>query len=444
MVFFKKLFLVLFLALLGGLVASFIFIADPPKNEIASAIDLGTPAKNIFGWAWSDNIGWISFNCVQSFCSENRTIRCDSDSDCSGTCEFDTVDCSDTSNYGVSYNSSTRALSGYAWGDNIGWISFDREETGNPPEDPYVSGGGPIAYYNADGTVTGWAKIINMSSDTGWIKFNHGRANPVTVLNNEFLGWAWNGDDNGTPADTSDDLGIGWISFNCANQSECGTSNYKTYINNTPVASDLSAELSAPCGGGEISAILSWSYDDGDEGATDQYAYEIEVRSSGGALVLDTGKVIASTNQKIMDSGLDYNQTYDWQVKVWDNYNLVSEWATAQFYTPDHEFPSAEFTWGPSAESQGTSFSPKALEDVYFASEATAYGGASIASTDWTFADALPNASTTPNPGPVQFQSAGAKEVSLEVTDSDGYSCSLSQSITSQMSLPIWEEIKPE
>ncbi len=55
---------------------------------------------NIVGWAWSDNIGWISMNCV-------------TDSTCG------------TSNYGVNINPATGAMTGYAWSDNIGWISFN-------------------------------------------------------------------------------------------------------------------------------------------------------------------------------------------------------------------------------------------------------------------------------------------------------------------------------
>ncbi|MFA5318509.1 MAG: PKD domain-containing protein [Patescibacteria group bacterium] len=429
--FFKKLFLILFLALLGGIAASFIFIADPLESEIAGAIGLGTPAKNVFGWVWSDNVGWISFNCVQSFCSDNRTLICNGDSDCVGDCEFDTVDCDATSNYGVNYNSATGNLSGYAWGDNIGWINFD--SAGPFPESPNHS----VQYSSVTGDVTGWARIVNKIDEgagEGWIKFD-GWNNDVTVSNNQFYGWAWNKD--------SGETGVGWISFNCANQSECGTSNYKVYINHPPAAENLSSEISGGCAGQLLSATLGWGFSDNDS-ASSESAYEVEVRDSGGGLVLDTGKVAFAAYQRIIGSGLAYNQNYDWQVRVWDNYNLASEWAEGNFTTPLHQAPDPDFTWGPSSGVQGTSFSPSALEDVFFAGSATTYGGATIAEWDWVFADALPNASTTPNPGPIQFQSAGDKEVTLTVTDSDGLNCDITQNITSQMSLPIWEEVKPE
>src|SRR4030065_362935 len=61
---------------------------------------------NIAGYAWSENIGWISFNCINQ-----------------GTCA--------TSNYGVTINSGGD-FSGYAWSENVGWINF-------APAAPYPS-----------------------------------------------------------------------------------------------------------------------------------------------------------------------------------------------------------------------------------------------------------------------------------------------------------------
>jgi len=52
------------------------------------------------GWAWSENYGWISFNCS-------------SDSSCA------------SSNYNVTINQTTGEFNGYAWSQNLGWISFN-------------------------------------------------------------------------------------------------------------------------------------------------------------------------------------------------------------------------------------------------------------------------------------------------------------------------------
>lgn len=52
------------------------------------------------GYAWLDAFGWVSFNCSNH-----------------GGCG--------TSNYSVTINPSTGVFSGYAWNDVVGWISFN-------------------------------------------------------------------------------------------------------------------------------------------------------------------------------------------------------------------------------------------------------------------------------------------------------------------------------
>src|SRR3989344_5086538 len=89
-----------------------------PKAESSTA-------QNVSGFAWSGGagtnpgIGWISFN--------------------------DTSDVSAPPEYGVDVNTITGDFSGNAWSENIGWISFDRSKTNEPPQDPYVGTGGAIA-----------------------------------------------------------------------------------------------------------------------------------------------------------------------------------------------------------------------------------------------------------------------------------------------------------
>ncbi len=73
------------------------------------------------GQAWGENIGWISFN---------------------------------PSNGGVTISSSSGALSGYAWGQNAGWINFSP-----------TNGGVSI---DTSGNFTGYA----WSQNYGWIQFN--------------------------------------------------------------------------------------------------------------------------------------------------------------------------------------------------------------------------------------------------------------------------------
>jgi len=55
---------------------------------------------NLSGWAWSENYGWISFNCSN-------------DDSCA------------SSNYKATVNQTTGDFDGYAWSQNLGWISFN-------------------------------------------------------------------------------------------------------------------------------------------------------------------------------------------------------------------------------------------------------------------------------------------------------------------------------
>lgn len=77
--------------------------------------DAGQSGTGLTGFAWNDAIGWISFNCNQT--SQGGTNVCG------------------TYPYGVQINGSTGDLSGYAWNDTDGWISFNCANNGdcNPP-----------------------------------------------------------------------------------------------------------------------------------------------------------------------------------------------------------------------------------------------------------------------------------------------------------------------
>ncbi len=95
------------------LVVAITIFASTTSQVKAGSLD------NLSGWAWSDNIGWISFN---------------------STTDGSLV------NYGVAINETNKTtngtgdFSGYAWSDNIGWISFNRVDTGNPPGAPFNTG----------------------------------------------------------------------------------------------------------------------------------------------------------------------------------------------------------------------------------------------------------------------------------------------------------------
>jgi len=151
-------------------------------------------------YAWSDVVGWIDFlttgtvnisgDELQGYAQFGPT---------GGPFNYISFDCatgpsgSDCSFPYQVVNDSTGNLSGWAWSDAIGWISFDchNPETGGSSPD------------------------YSCTQSLYQVKIN---------AQGEFTGWAWN------------DI-AGWISFNC-NQTEtgdaCGISTYKVKSQWTP------------------------------------------------------------------------------------------------------------------------------------------------------------------------------------------------------------------
>lgn len=140
--------------------------------------------------AWNEGIGWLNLyetNTVEVTGSLIRGYASSSVGDISFDCSTSPAgDICGSSNYSVcngTYSSSTETctadatgnLSGFAWNDTIGWISFNCYNHGNCSESSYS---------------------VTVNTGTG-----------------DFTGYAWN--------DT-----VGWISFNCINHGGCGVSNY--------------------------------------------------------------------------------------------------------------------------------------------------------------------------------------------------------------------------
>ena len=194
------------------------YTVNPKSVEIPKA---QAAATALTGYAWSDTVGWISFNCTD-------------DSSCG------------TSNYSVKLDPSTGNFSGQAWSSapdtntppqgGVGWISFDRAVTGNPPGAPYQTGisSDPIAKVDTiTGSVTGWARALAGCEVTpgvpvtscastsagaaaggwdGWIKLNGVTVDPA----GKFSGYAWGGADTTSPSGDCTPGGvcvIGWIKF---------------------------------------------------------------------------------------------------------------------------------------------------------------------------------------------------------------------------------------
>ena len=367
---------------------------------------------NTSGYAWSENIGWISFNSTTG----------------------------GGSNYGVNVNEATGYLSGYAWSENIGWISFNRSETGTPPSSDPCPGGECIAKYN-DSTreLTGWMRVLaNGGGWDGWIKFY----NVTFDANGDWHGYAWS------------DMVVGWISLNSA---EGGGSSYKVnsigVVNRPPTATNLNVT-----GGGSTfycgsapAHYFSWTYSDLDGNNQTRFQFQVDNDSGFGSPEINrdyTGLSYPSptTNNQTaivaVSPGADqiaYNTTYNWRVMVYDTKGTDSGWISGtSFTTEPHLYPLVDFNWAP--------VDPSQEEDILFTDKTICYDSSnnpiSCVSWSWTFQDGSPATSNQQNPT-MQFVSGDFKNVDLEIIDANGYTCSKTKNLEVGVKLPDWREILP-
>lgn len=140
-----------------------IFFPISKNDGKASAASEGFKLK---GWAWSDNIGWISFSCANTNSCRSVDYR-----------------------VMVAENGD---MSGYAWSENIGWVSFNQNDLGSCPS------GTCKAKLNGN-NLNGWAKAIS-ADYFGWDGFiDLGQSNisyGVTYNSGtkKFNGYAWGSD----------------------------------------------------------------------------------------------------------------------------------------------------------------------------------------------------------------------------------------------------------
>ena len=433
--------------------------------SIFNFVSAGT-SDNVFGWAWSSSFGWVSVNCT-------ATYSCG------------------TINYGVNVDKTTGYFEGYAWSENVGWISFQENDavpstfnTGcvNQPSTCTSANSCTACYNHTYGKVHGWAKILSLG-DGGWLRMDHGQNNEVSVgsLDGLFSGYGWNGNPDGT--------GLGWLSFSCENEGVCAASDYKVFgdfVNNTPEVKNMTApnrSVAEACRNetyygtqSPLLATLRWDFYDLDAGSFESaYRIVIDDDASMDDPLIDTGKCTASsvgTGDCYINPGVrlypayralglgnnDYGKTYYWWIKVWDERDLESEWTQYDtladtdnddgnqyaFTLYPHRLPNVGFDWQPKPIAIG--------ENVTFLDQATQFvsdsngfacvsgGGASECDWSWTFEQGLPATSSEQNPT-IRFLQGGRMNVSLTVTDNDGYSCTNSVNVENvSVCLPLWQE----
>ena len=416
-------------------------------NSYSTQICCGSPVPSeydTFGWAWSENIGWISFNCDNP---ELPSPRC-------------------SNSYKVTIDADTGEFSGYAYSENIDWISFNKSDLTGCPS------GTCEAKLEADNTVTGWARALAYDGGwDGWIKLRGtaADASPYGVSLNpstkEFEGYAWGSDV------------VGWLSFNCENREEATGKTcldatdpsfnpavnlvdyqVRTAANIPPYVENLGLNENYCTDEKEKGHIeLNWTYRDSDGNSQYKYNLQVDDESSFSAPrivdLVDIVQIIepdttgtSSVFVKpviIGDNDILYSDQYYWRVQVQDTGESWSEWVEGvSFTTPSHAYPYPDFTWSPE--------SPAVDEEVQFCSVyeegvcpedlSESFGGTTISSWLWDFGDG--DSDNVQNPVHT-YLIPGPYSASLEITDSDGFSCERLLDIEAKLPLPWWKEILP-
>lgn len=434
------------------------------KNKKAENAYAGT-GENVTGFAWSENIGWISFN---------------NTSGGGGT------------NYGVNIledASGVGKLSGYAWSENIGWISFNRSNTGAPPNNDVGGVYGVLAYIDSNNKLQGWARALaacdsvpcttsgagtNTGGWEGWVRLNDNNKYGITLNpaagTSSFSGWAW-GFDN-----------IGWISS--SNSTGGGSTPYKVStnfeLNKAPSlnAGTLAIESNANsyCGSGSI--LFKWTFSDPNFNSpqNQQSKYKIEASYNAGGpfyVVRETNQVV--NNNDIVSvlvplseiksdlGGVDwYGKDLYWKVTVWDN-GVGNKQSTVSAIAPNAPYKLANNEYVLNFNSNPAFDKIYAEQDVQFFDLSKVYNSANPGGRDlnvdnvssicgancsrsWDFSsNGNPSTSALANPI-TTFAQSMSTTVSLKYTDKDrysaNYSCSTSQSVNVGLPIPKIEEKK--
>lgn len=398
---------------------------------------------NVMGFAWSENIGWISFNSLNCDLNNDGFYNDGGANDCLN-------DNSAVIDYGVSLNVDN-TLSGYAWSSNIGWISFEAGDVAGCPTapcQPSLSGS----------DFSGWARALaNGGGWDGWINLRNNAIPYGVSLNGiDFEGFAWS------------DMVIGWISFNSKNcdtdnntfidAGACGGDNattsivnYKVYLgNNRPVVSSLAVDTDY-CANGINSIKFKWNFDDDEDGSGNQTAYQVDLtRDAIGPACSVNGAAnlfVTAGDINISCAGfIDYGHSYDWTVIVEDSGGLSSIPVSSTFNSPSHRYPTADFNYNPLTpvpQFQDIDFDP---------SPSQTFGGSSIDQWTWDFGDGTAfRVIIPPLTGDTTYfyTEPDNYTVDLEITDSDGNNCWASDSdnakdIDIELSKPTWNEVEPE
>ncbi len=379
----------------------------------------GCQQHNVWGWAWSDGIGWVSFSCENQY------------------------EIGSGINYGVDIDESTGEISGHAWSDRVGWISFNSVDLQGCPE-------GSCQAVLEGSELSGWAKAL---INDEWIALSGditgGGSYGVELIDSKFYGWA------------RGDKIVGWLSFNCEDEGICSQSPYAVETSLALPPEALNAESVVrycnhhlfPQVATGVTVTFSWDYHS--EEGNPQDGYEIHVseyshfpsddRFEKVADISSLSCILNLADDPFWKDELDWNTAYYWRVRVSDG-ERWSEWLTSQFTIErTHPSPYVIFSYSPESNiSSGevVEFIPEKWDDEFGEMKVSQVYDGSTPLYNWTFEGGDPEMVST-STATTTFEDVGTWAATLRVTDSAGYYCERTENMDIKVPLPDWKEITP-
>ncbi len=190
-------------------------------------------------------------------------------------------------------------------------------------------------------------------------------------------------------------------------------------------------------------ATVGWTYSD--PSGSPQSAYQVQVTDTGSFNnpILDTGKINSGSNAYFTGQGiLQFNITYKARVRVWNSYDVVSNWSnpSSSWKTPSYPYPQVDFNW--TANGIFNNPSPPLGKLVQFTDATVFNGNPNGRKWNWAFGDA--GSSTTQNPSHT-YSTEGSYYVTLTATDNANQSCTKTKGpLIIQKPIPKWREVAPK
>lgn len=224
-------------------------------------------------------------------------------------------------------------------------------------------------------------------------------------------------------------------------------------INNPPVLGSLSRSASNQCMTAPYYTFV-WTYSDADGDTGTLLEFQVDNNSDYSSPTINRSVNVNYVNGTVYNQTgilstiatpdyLLFNTRYYWRARVSDEHGLFSAWVSgSSFLTSLHHYPMVDFINIP--------LKPNVNESTQFTDASICYDNVSTGSScsdpndsfKWIFLYGNPSTSTLENPI-VEFTESGNQSVTLEVEDSDGFTCSLTKTLRINYALPKWKEIAP-